>query len=248
MNAFERHGITHLSASSINLFAAAPALWVMERLLNKRGPASIVAHRGAAAEHGIAYGLLHPDAPPEDCQARAVAEFDRLTALSSDPKREAERAAVSGIVTTGLAELRQYGIPDATQQRVDLTIPGVAVPIVGYADFVWQKHGVLVELKTQLKLASAITASHGRQAAIYAAATNYETRVAYVTPAKCGVYRLDNAAEHIQAVGAIASRMEALLSVSTDPAKIAGLVVPDYDSFYWSHPVTRAMGREVFGF
>jgi hypothetical protein len=27
MNAFERHGITHLSASSLSTFAAEPAMW-----------------------------------------------------------------------------------------------------------------------------------------------------------------------------------------------------------------------------
>ncbi len=37
-NAFERHGIDHLSPSSLNLWAAEPALWVMERLLGRKSP------------------------------------------------------------------------------------------------------------------------------------------------------------------------------------------------------------------
>ena len=39
-SSFERHRIEHLSASSLNLWAAEPALWVMERLLGRspRGP------------------------------------------------------------------------------------------------------------------------------------------------------------------------------------------------------------------
>lgn len=31
-NGFEKHGIAHLSASSLNLWAAEPAVWAMERL------------------------------------------------------------------------------------------------------------------------------------------------------------------------------------------------------------------------
>ena len=33
-NGFRRHGIEHLSASSLNLWATEPALWAMERLMD----------------------------------------------------------------------------------------------------------------------------------------------------------------------------------------------------------------------
>jgi hypothetical protein len=46
MNDFERHGIDHLSPSSLNLWAAEPALWVMERLLGRRSPISEVDRLG----------------------------------------------------------------------------------------------------------------------------------------------------------------------------------------------------------
>ena len=246
--AFERHGIAHLSASSLNLYAAEPALWVMERLLGKRGKVGAAAHRGSASEAGITHGLLNPEASIEDCQAIAVKEYDRLTALSGDPKRETERAAVPGIVKTGLAELRQYGVPDMVQTRVDLVLPGVSVPLVGYLDFGWSQHGLIVDLKTQLKLTSQITPSHARQVALYIHGRNQEARVAYTTPAKIGVYRLESADEHIHALTCIAQRLERLLAISADPAEITAIMVPNYDAFYWSDPHTRATGREVFGF
>ena len=118
MNGFQRHGIGHLSASSINTFAAEPALWIMERLLKRRGPVGCSAHRGTAGEAGIVHGLLDPRAEVAECQAIALAEYDRLTALSGDPKRAKEREALPGIVATGLAELRQYGVPDEVQKRI----------------------------------------------------------------------------------------------------------------------------------
>lgn len=52
MNGFARHGIEHLSASSLNLWAAEPAVWAMERLLGFRSPVSALMARGKAVEEG----------------------------------------------------------------------------------------------------------------------------------------------------------------------------------------------------
>jgi hypothetical protein len=62
-NPFERHGIGHLSASSLNLWAAEPALWIMERLLGRRSPSGIPAARGKAVEAGVNIGLHDPALP-----------------------------------------------------------------------------------------------------------------------------------------------------------------------------------------
>lgn len=247
MNPFEAHGITHLSASSLNLFAAQPALWVMQRLLKKSGPVGCAAHRGTAAETGIVHGLLNPAAPVEECQQIALAQYDSLTALSGDPKRQKEREAVPAIVATGIAELRQYGIPDEVQQRIDVKLPDVPVPFLGFADLGWSRHALTLDIKTQLRLASEISTPHARQVALYLHGTNREGRVAYVTPAKIGVYRLDDAAAHLAAVANIAQRLGRFLAVSRDPMELAAMVVPDTDSFYVNDPITRALVRETFG-
>ena len=47
-NGFSRHGIEHLSASSLTLWAAEPAVWAMERLLGHRSPPSALMARGKA--------------------------------------------------------------------------------------------------------------------------------------------------------------------------------------------------------
>lgn len=248
-NAFERHGITHLSPSTINLFAAEPALFVMEKLLKRRGSVGAAAHRGTAAEAGIVMGLLDPAAPIADCQAHATREFDRLTALSGDSRRDKEREAVSGIVATGIAELRQYGIPSGVQVRVEKMIPGVPVPWLGFIDLHWDRFDppVTLDIKSQLRLSSEISSSHARQVAFYIYGTNHAARVGYFTPSKCGVYPLEDAQRPIANLINIANRLERFLAVSNDPAELAGLVVPDTDSFYYSDSMTRAMALEVFG-
>ena len=111
-NAFERHGIGPLSASSLNLWAAQPALWIMERLLGRRSPAGIPAARGKAVEAGVHAGLVDPTMPVEACVAAAERAFDRETVFSPDPRRAEVRTKLAGWVKGAVAELRQYGPPD----------------------------------------------------------------------------------------------------------------------------------------
>lgn len=247
MNAFERHGIGHLSASSLNLFAAQPAIWVMQRLLKKAGPVGAAAHRGTAAETGIVHGLLEPAAPVADCQAAALAQYDALTALSGDPKRLKERDAVPAIVATALPELRAYGVPDEVQHRIEVALDDVPVPFLGFADLGWSAHGITLDIKSTLRLPSSISTPHARQVALYLHGTNREGRVAYCTPGKIAVYRLDDPGQHLAAVVNIAKRLERFLAVSADPHELAAIVVPDIDSYFVNDPITRAHVRETYG-
>lgn len=248
MNAFERHGIGHLSASSLSTFAAEPALWVMEKLLKRRGQVGCAAHRGTAAEDGIVHGLLNPDASIEDCQALALVKYDQLSALSGDPKRQKERDAVAPIVATAIPELRKYGIPDGVQLRIERRLEGVPVPFLGFVDLRWSQHGMLLDLKTQLRLSSEISPGHARQVALYAHGTNDAAGICYATPQKVGIYRLEDAATHTAAMANIAKRLEAFLSLSADPHALAAAVCPNFESFYWGDPHTRALGKEIYGF
>ena len=248
MNGFEMHNYPSLSASAINLFAANQAMWVLEKLLKMRLPVGASAHRGSAAEAGIVAGLLDPTLPIEDCQAIALREFDRLTALSADPRKTKEREAVPKIVAYTIPELREYGIPDQVQTKVERIIPGVPIPFVGYIDLGWSQHGITLDIKSALKVASEISVPHARQVSIYVTGTNNEGRVAYCGPSKMAVYRLDDVAQHIADVANIAKIMERFLSISPDPKVLAGIVCPDFSSFYWSNPMALAQGRQTFGF
>ena len=152
MNPFERHGISRLSPSSVNHFAAEPAHWVMARLLNMRAPASAAAVRGSAVERGVHLGLTNPDLPVEQCTAAAEAAFDREMVLNADDRREAERANIAGYAQNALSELRPYGIPSAAQDRVQIWLEDVPLPIQGYTDWVFDDHGLIVDLKTTERL------------------------------------------------------------------------------------------------
>lgn len=258
MNGFDRHGIDHLSASSLNLWASEPAVWALERLLGHRSPPSAMMVRGKAVEDGVHLGLMDPARSLEGCVSEAQASFDRYMTLITDDRRESERANLAGYVEHGLGELRQYGTPSAYQDRVEIRLDDVPVPVVGYIDWRFDQHGLIVDLKTSERLPAAISLSHARQGAIYAYAHgNYGMRFAYVKPVAAkkdgcavSVYELErvDVDRQLAALRQIALRLERFLNLTSDAHELCGLIVPDYERFHWSNAVTRARGAEVFGF
>jgi hypothetical protein len=259
-NAFERHGISHLSASSLNVWAAEPALWIMERLLKRRSPPGIPAARGKAVEAGVHAGLRDPSLAIEACIAEAETVFSRETLFTGDPRRDDERKKLAGWVRGALAELRRYGPPDPDgyQAKIEVRLDDVPIPVIGYVDWRFSNHGLIVDLKTTERFPSAIGSSHGRQGAVYAKAHgNYGMRFAYAKPAagksdprQVHVLEMsaDEVRQHLAALRQIALSLGRFLSVSNDARELAGLIVPDFDSFWWSDPSARAAGRDVFGF
>lgn len=258
MNGFAQHGITHLSASSLNVAAQELPLYVMERLLGWRSPTNAAMARGKAAEEGIHAGLLKPDMPLSECVGKALSAFDAEMRFAGDPGREKERELIPGYVENGLAELRLYGVPTGYQEKISIQLDDVPVPVIGFIDWRFDQHGMVVDLKTTERLPSSLSVAHARQGAIYAKAHgNYAMRFAYVKPKasksdgrSCIVLELDRETVNaeIAALTNIAQRLNRFLSLSKDPHELAGLLIPNYESFYWNNPATRAQGLSVFGF
>lgn len=194
-------------------------------------------------------GLLNPQATLAECQAKALQDYDRLSALSRDPNREKEREAVPGIVEQALEELRPYGTPSHVQHEIRWQHPDLPVPFKGFIDFMWEDHGIILDMKSQLRLSSEISTSHARQVALYGAAVsdNFDLRVGYFTPKKRAVYQVENAKQHLESLVRIAKTIDRFLDLSDDPAELLQLVVPDTGSFYFSDPTTRQKAFEISG-
>lgn len=253
MNAFAVHGIDHLSASSVNLFAAQPALWAANYLLGKRVQVGAAAHRGTAVECGVEAGLFDPEMPLAEAEKIGVQKFHTLTRLSGDPKREKELEVIAPSIGVALKELRQYGLPDAPaegrQHKISVLLDGIPVPFEGWIDFEFGSHGIIVDLKTTLRIPSEISAPHSRQGAIYTKARggNMHTRMAYVSPKKISVYVVEEVDRHIEQTIAIARCLERFLSLSDDREKLAKSLAPDLSSFYFNDAGARSLAAEVWG-
>lgn len=239
--------VDHHSPSSLNLFAASPSMYVLERVVGQRQPVGTPAHRGTAVEAGVSLGLVQ-NGTDDDAVVEALKVYDRLTALSPDHRREDHRADIDGMVRSALQELRPYGKPSSTQGKVTWQPEGLQAPILGFYDFEWADHGIIVDLKTTEKMPSAIKVAHARQVALYTAggSGNVEGRLTYVTPKKRATYRLENNREHLAALASIARTVERFLSLSEDPAFFVSITTPDLESFYWTPPRARQLAFETW--
>ena len=236
MIGYERH-----SPSALNLFAASPSMFVLERILGLKQPVGVPAHRGVAVEDGVAHGLKYPDVSLKECTEIAFTKYDTLAAMSPDNRREKYRADIPDMVSQALDELRPYGVPSATQGFVEWKPDGLKFPIVGYFDFKWEQHGIITDLKTTERMPSEIKIPHARQVGLYASSDNMDARLTYVTPKKCQTYRLENVREHREALYQIAKRVENFLALSDDPQFFLNITAPDVESFYWTTPAARQL-------
>jgi len=238
----ERH-----SPSSLNLFAASPAMYVLERILGHKQPVGAIAHRGTAVEAGVAHGLLNLDATPGDCMRVALEKYDTLTTFSGDHRKEDLRNGIPGMVELGLDELRPYGTPTRVQDYIEWRPEGLRCPIIGYLDFAWDDKGFLTDLKTTEACPSKIRTGHARQVALYAASDNLTAGVTYVTSKKRATYAVENILDHRAALHRIALAAERFLALSDDPMFFVGIVAPDVDQFYFAPPEVRKAAYELWG-
>jgi PD-(D/E)XK nuclease superfamily len=239
---FKRH-----SPSSLNLFAASPAMFTLEKILGIRQPVGAPAHRGTAVEDGVTHGLMNPGASLDECLHVALKKYDTISALSGDKRREDYRADISDMIKSALEELRPYGVPSHCQTFIEWKPEGLKYPIVGYSDYHWQDHNITTDLKTTEKLPSSIKVTHARQVALYVTSNNAAARITYVTPKKRATYAVENIDAHRNALHQMALRCEAFLALSDDPEFFKKITVPDLESFYWNGPPARQLAFEIWG-
>jgi hypothetical protein len=199
-------------------------------------------------ESGIVHCLLTGEPIAEGVKV-ANKQFASLAALTGDPRKEKEAAAVPEMVAMGVKELEGYGKPSSTQGKIEYRVEGLLVPMIGFYDLEWEDHGVLTDIKTTHALPSKISTNHARQVALYVAARgdNLDARVTYVTPKKSATYAIENKREHVRSLERIALTIQRFLGISDDPKELASLVVPDVDSYLFADPVSRQQTYEIWG-
>jgi len=237
----------HHSPSGLNLYAAEPAMFVLERVLGHKQIVGPAAHRGKAVEHGVTHGLMHPETSIDACSKRALAQYDTLMAMSGDPRSSRYRAGIPAMVRQATTELRRYGEPTGLQGFVEWKPADLQVPIIGYYDYWWDQHGIMADLKTTERMPSEIKVAHARQVALYAGSDNIDARLLYVTPQKMQPYQLENIRAHRAALLRIAQTVERVLALSDDPMFFVGITAPDLDSFYWNEPGARQLAYQYWG-
>src|SRR5215472_154138 len=261
-NPFHKFGLEHLSPSQLNTFSESPAMWVLERLLGHKRSTAAPLHAGKAVEAGVVAGLLYPNMEDGACIEIAQDAFktELLTARFSnggDPRVPKYIEAIPGMVRQGLHHLRPYGVPTSTQSKVEYQPEELVVPIQGFCDLQYDDSGVLIDIKTTLRMPPGseengyeVKLTYARQVSFYKHCINdnYGAYLAYLTDKKGVVCSVPDTRQHRDALVRIALILQRFLSLSDDKHELAGLVCPDYEHFMFNDSRARRAALEIWGF
>ena len=248
MNGFEQHKIKHASPSSISLWESNPAMWVASYLLKKKRPGAPAMTRGIVIEDAVVAALSGKSV--DDAVATAEKSFDEKIFLADD-KSEKERASIRPITELSVEALKEFGAPqfdlDGRQQKVSINCNGDGwkLPIIGYLDLVYPDEGLVIDLKTTMRLPSTMMSSHKRQRCFYQKCMgNLSVKFLYVTPKKSIILEDGNVDAELNTIKQHLNRLERFLRISDDPEYLAAIVPVDPTHFYWSD--CTDLRKEVF--
>ena len=244
---FARFGITHLSASSINLWTNAPDVWVAKYVLDRKAdfPYSAAAERGKAVEAAVV--AILSGRPRENTIDYALRTFDRY----APPSEDRERDLIVPMIDAALAELEQYGTPEFIgdgQDKISINavFDGWSIPVIGYLDMVFPDHGLVVDLKTTTRVPSTMSPDHQLQRAIYARAKGNMTVRFLYTSGKRSQWLEDGDPAFLLAQAKVQiARMDAFLRACPDADTARAIVPTGPFSFYWRG--AEALRNELYG-
>lgn len=236
MNGFERHGVEHLSASSINLWSNAPDVWVMQYLYGQRTSMGPAPWRGICVEDAVVDTLL--GGSEQDAIKAALAKFDKRFLIGNEQTTK-ERDMIQPMVQQAVEELMEFGKPEfpegGKQEKISITAKGDGweIPVIGFLDLVYPQHGTVIDLKTTGRIPSKMSAEHQIQRAIYSAAKgNMSVKFLYVSGKKSAMLEDGDVAETLAKTKAQINRLEAFLRHCDKETALA--IVPHApESFYW---------------
>ena len=247
---FAKHNIDHLSASSINLWANAPDVWIMSYLFGLRTPMGPAPWRGICVEDAVVETLM--GGSEKDAIQKALDKFDKRF-LVGDEATTKERAMIEPMVQLSIEQLMEFGKPEFAdaenkQEKISITAKGNGweIPVIGFLDLVFPQHGVVIDLKTTGRMPSTMSAEHQLQRAIYAKAKggNQSVKFLYVTPKKAAMLEDGDPTEILAQAKVQITRMEAFLrTLDKETAKAIVPVQPN--SFYWKGNET--LRKEFYG-
>lgn len=269
-NPFHRHGIYHLSASSLALYRAEPTLWTMQYLFRIRGEVGGAAWRVKAVEAALDM-MLFGEVDITQATEAATRLFDLQSGGEINDKFDKERAAIAGFITQAWELLRPLGKPAARQQKVSLWLESdfegtqIEVPIIGYYDYMWDLPAIqsetaptcvvpkdpsfIVDLKSTWACPSSPKTDHAIQVTTYHLATGRVPKLAYVTPKKSAIYEISQSEidEWKWALTRSAFALRQVLARSRNRNEVLSLFSPDFDNFRWDERLKEELHKIYAG-
>lgn len=242
MNPFERHGIDHLSASSLNMYAEEPAFWTLVYLHKVRDEGGPRTWRGSAVEAALDHWLFKRDLP--HALQIATTRFEEEAQGDLDDLVEKERTKLHQMVEQACGALHKKPEPIARQLKIEHYFDGIEVPLIGFIDYEWEDEGI--DLKTVSRLPSEMPPRHCRQLSLYARARGKPYKALYVTDKRHDIKSVDDADTHVKRLEWYAHSVRRLLSVFPDKTDASLIFAPKFESYYWSNDVHKEAARQIW--
>lgn len=186
-HAFQRHGIDHLSCSSLGLWRSAPGIWAVRYLAKVNDGGNAAMWRGSAVENGLAIFLRTGDM--EKACVAALATFDQNSMGELSNEIDAERKLIVPMLEE-CGNWHPISPLNATQLRVEHYLDNIPIPIIGYLDFAFEFGDV--DLKTTKACPSVPRPENVRQVSLYRAARGRGGGLLYVTTKKHAYFDVDD--------------------------------------------------------
>lgn len=170
--------LDHLSYSSINTYLLCGRAWRRRYIDKEQTPTSSALVLGSAFHNAIEAAVQGADLESQFQQSwlwqlERNPDVDWGQDTQSSVKATGERMVKSKSVQDLLGRLRENfdGDPEKIEKRVELRVPGVPVPIIGYIDLI-TKDGVPGDFKTAARMWRDGKADEELQPLFYLAALN----------------------------------------------------------------------------
>lgn len=254
MNGFQMHGMEHSSPSSINMFAAAPCAWLAKYLFGHKFKFSLAARAGVIAEDAVV-NILANGWTQEKATEEALKAYHKACAFGASDADLKRGEAITGMIDNAISELKQYGQPEFTEQligtgkqkKIELTCNGDGwkLPVIGFLDLDYPKHGLTIDLKTTMRLPSEMSDEHMRQGAIYKASKgNHAVRFLYVSGKSFKWHEIENHVPILGEVKTLLNRQERFLRLG-DRDLLQSIVPVNSGSYYWTGD--EDLRRKIYG-
>jgi len=254
MSGFEKHGLKHTSPSALNMWADCAGAWAARYLYNKKLSFGVAPQIGMLVEQVCAQ-VLTKTMDFDYALKLAHDKFNKDNALNTSAKDRERISDIEAMATLAIKELEPYGVPHfdncvvngRKQQKVELLCKGDGweLPVIGFLDFVYPDQGLVIDLKTTLRMPSTMSEAHKRQAAIYKRAMgNHHTRFLYVTPKKSQFHDLEDEKPILENVKQILNRQEKMLALH-DKETLRQILPVNTSSFYWNG--CENVSKELYG-
>ena len=263
---WQNAGLTHLSASQL---LRTHAKWVFDYVYldsserRKMG----VGERAAigTSVHNAVQSVLCNGNDIDDSIRQAEVDFDFHPADQDRVLRDKFRTCIPDMVNNGINLLGEAFTGSVEEQRIELWLDGVGVPIIGFVDLM-QTGTMFCEMKTKAPRKTKLLKSgeqgwskatlpkkpehnHLCQAAIYQKALGITPSVAYIaehdavlfTPFNCEALSGESMAACLEDMRQKALIRQNLLRVSNDPKVLASITDPD-----WQHAYQWKMEPEFY--